>query len=434
MNRGGYGGNRNARFGPPGAGARKSGGFNQRGGQNTFYQPNQDDFFNSPMGSQSGQQGRQPQLTPEQVAFEAEFSKWEKSFDDWKQAYANHPDRVAYREYEQKFLEVKDKLLIKRDQLFNRQRHDHQLETDLDVASAMADNILQKFGGEPSNQQHHHQQHQQQMFNRRPDYVDSREQWNNEPFQQQQQFGGFPRDGPQNFRNQHQPQQQQNFHNQHQQQQQQRNIPQMNRGNNNNNRGSNNNRGNNNSQMNRGNNNNPRNDKRPGNMFAQQPGTQYPSPWIPVNRNEDGEPPVGKRSKRISPKIQRAIENKQALRGQVVSTEPGRSCIASLYKEARSAAVGDLPQWKRLSGAKKRKSKSLRAKNPSELTPEERQFLEEVDTEKREHLEAMKKARAALANQQDEVTNETQSNASEEAMKMETAVAADAAPEQQSIE
>lgn len=96
--------------------------------------------------SRQAQGNAQKPLTEEQLAFEMEFTKWEKSFVDWQKAYANHPDRVAYKQYEQKFLDVRDKLLIKRAQIYSKNTMEHQLASELGAAAAMADSILQKFG------------------------------------------------------------------------------------------------------------------------------------------------------------------------------------------------------------------------------------------------------------------------------------------------
>lgn len=85
-------------------------------------------------------------LTPEQVAFEIEFTKWEKSFDDWKNAYANHPDRSSYKQYEKKFLDVREKLIAKRAQIYKQNIPlGLQLDLQLSAASQMAESILQKF-------------------------------------------------------------------------------------------------------------------------------------------------------------------------------------------------------------------------------------------------------------------------------------------------
>lgn len=83
-------------------------------------------------------------LSPEQAAFELEFTKWEKSFNDWKQSYASHPDRMAYKQYEKKFLDVREKLLAKRAQIY-KQNVSSELDMHLNAASSMAESILQKF-------------------------------------------------------------------------------------------------------------------------------------------------------------------------------------------------------------------------------------------------------------------------------------------------
>lgn len=38
--------------------------------------------------------------TPEQIAFEQEFAKWENGFSDWKQSWSTHNDKSAYLAYE----------------------------------------------------------------------------------------------------------------------------------------------------------------------------------------------------------------------------------------------------------------------------------------------------------------------------------------------
>lgn len=85
-------------------------------------------------------------LTQEQLAFEVEFGKWEKSFLDWQKAYANHPDRVAYKQYEQKFLAVRDKLFVKRTQIYSKTSTERKLANELGAAAAMAESILHQFG------------------------------------------------------------------------------------------------------------------------------------------------------------------------------------------------------------------------------------------------------------------------------------------------
>lgn len=78
---------------------------------------------------------------------DSEFTKWEKSFDDWKRSYANHPDRNAYREYEQKFLSVREKLLEKRKQIYGDSKaFGKDFNNHLLAADAMANSILSKYG------------------------------------------------------------------------------------------------------------------------------------------------------------------------------------------------------------------------------------------------------------------------------------------------
>lgn len=84
--------------------------------------------------------------TPEQHSFELEFAQWEQGFSDWKRAYEHHPDRVAYRQYEKKFLDVREKLLLKKAQIFGSPSLETQFENQLSAASQMAANILQRFG------------------------------------------------------------------------------------------------------------------------------------------------------------------------------------------------------------------------------------------------------------------------------------------------
>lgn len=50
----------------------------------------------------------------EEIEFDQQFRKWQQQFDNWKQANANHPDRDAYRAYEQTFEECRRKLLAVR--------------------------------------------------------------------------------------------------------------------------------------------------------------------------------------------------------------------------------------------------------------------------------------------------------------------------------
>lgn len=50
-------------------------------------------------------------MTQEEVEFDAQFRKWEQEFDSWKKANVHHPDKNAYRKYEQQFETVREKLL-----------------------------------------------------------------------------------------------------------------------------------------------------------------------------------------------------------------------------------------------------------------------------------------------------------------------------------
>lgn len=49
--------------------------------------------------------------TQEELEFDEQFRKWEEEFDKWKKANVNHPDKDAYRQYEQQFESVRVKLL-----------------------------------------------------------------------------------------------------------------------------------------------------------------------------------------------------------------------------------------------------------------------------------------------------------------------------------
>lgn len=50
-------------------------------------------------------------LTQEEIDFDEQFKKWEDEFDKWKKANVNHPDKDAYRRYEQQFESVRVQLL-----------------------------------------------------------------------------------------------------------------------------------------------------------------------------------------------------------------------------------------------------------------------------------------------------------------------------------
>ncbi|XP_039756821.1 YLP motif-containing protein 1-like isoform X3 [Pararge aegeria] len=63
-------------------------------------------------------------LAEEEKSFDIQFQKWEEEIEKWKKENVNHPDKQAYREYEQKFeacraqlLERRQLMKIKRDNL-----------------------------------------------------------------------------------------------------------------------------------------------------------------------------------------------------------------------------------------------------------------------------------------------------------------------------
>ncbi|XP_049536268.1 uncharacterized protein LOC125951456 isoform X1 [Anopheles darlingi] len=57
------------------------------------------------------------EMSPEEIAFDQQFKNWEQEFEVWKRNNSNHPDKEAYREYEQKCMECRRKLLARREQL-----------------------------------------------------------------------------------------------------------------------------------------------------------------------------------------------------------------------------------------------------------------------------------------------------------------------------
>jgi hypothetical protein len=52
-----------------------------------------------------------PLLSQEEIEFNEQFQKWEKEFDQWKKANVNHPDKEAYKRYEDQFELVRAQLL-----------------------------------------------------------------------------------------------------------------------------------------------------------------------------------------------------------------------------------------------------------------------------------------------------------------------------------
>lgn len=86
-----------------------------------------------------------PLRTPEQIEFDMEFLRWEKSFASWRRDFAVHSNTAAYRQYEQKFLKVREALLLKKAELYGPSLEE-KLENQLNAATQAAQNILQRFG------------------------------------------------------------------------------------------------------------------------------------------------------------------------------------------------------------------------------------------------------------------------------------------------
>lgn len=82
------------------------------------------------------------QKTPEEIAFDEQFRKWEEQFLNWKRDNANHPDRKAYQDYETKMEECRTKLLARREEMRRRR-----------LEKAHAENDQQETHNEPDNQQ-----------------------------------------------------------------------------------------------------------------------------------------------------------------------------------------------------------------------------------------------------------------------------------------
>lgn len=57
------------------------------------------------------------QKTPEEIAFDEQFKRWEEGFDNWKKDNLNHPDKRAYMEYEKQFEDTRAKLTERRKQM-----------------------------------------------------------------------------------------------------------------------------------------------------------------------------------------------------------------------------------------------------------------------------------------------------------------------------
>lgn len=56
-------------------------------------------------------------LAEEERLFDIQFQKWEEEIDKWRRENINHPDKQAYKEYEQKFEACRAQLLERRQQM-----------------------------------------------------------------------------------------------------------------------------------------------------------------------------------------------------------------------------------------------------------------------------------------------------------------------------
>lgn len=56
-------------------------------------------------------------LAEEQKAFDIQFQKWEEEIEKWKNDNVNHPDKQAYKEYEQKFEACRAQLMVRQQQM-----------------------------------------------------------------------------------------------------------------------------------------------------------------------------------------------------------------------------------------------------------------------------------------------------------------------------
>ncbi|CRK97763.1 CLUMA_CG011143, isoform A [Clunio marinus] len=93
---------------------------NQNQGRNNFAQKNLNSTTESPTKPANVCQPVAPSETAtsqEEIDFDEQFKKWEEEFDKWKHANVNHPDKNAYRQYEQQFEAVRQKLLKRRQEM-----------------------------------------------------------------------------------------------------------------------------------------------------------------------------------------------------------------------------------------------------------------------------------------------------------------------------
>lgn len=83
-----------------------------------------------------------------QIKFEEEFTKWELNFKNWQRQNQQNTHHSSYKQYEQKFLEIRDKLLMKRTQIYSKPqigdiRQDYEFQ--LAKAANAAEEILRRF-------------------------------------------------------------------------------------------------------------------------------------------------------------------------------------------------------------------------------------------------------------------------------------------------
>ncbi|XP_058170884.1 uncharacterized protein LOC131286040 [Anopheles ziemanni] len=69
------------------------------------------------------------ETSAEEIAFDEQFRKWEQEFETWKRKNKNHPDKTAYREYEQKCMDCRKKLLERREQLRRKRLEQTRLQS-----------------------------------------------------------------------------------------------------------------------------------------------------------------------------------------------------------------------------------------------------------------------------------------------------------------
>ncbi|KAG5681776.1 hypothetical protein PVAND_011184 [Polypedilum vanderplanki] len=341
----------------------------------------------------SHQQGSQFK-TPEQIAFDKEFQKWEESFEQWKKSFANHPDRNAYRQYENKFLEVRDKLIAKRKQIYNNRSNPNAptsfpFENQLSAADAMANSILSKFGdsrssGSGGSRRNDNYGARNDNYNRNDNYSSRNSgghQSSQMDYRSMERRGGrsFSSGGSGNFNN--------------------RDNRNQSRGRGFRDRDNNQNRGRDNRDsrsQNRGSRFDSRNNKRGndrrsgGSQFergsarnAIQKPTQaqiekelsrqdvYPFNKWELLGTVDRPPLVGKRAKKKNRKILRVLEMKRKIANGEIPLEelPFGLRIERLFELAKNAECPN-----RLPGSSSKKLKTIRAKDPNSLTADERKF------------------------------------------------------------